>query len=104
MAASGDRDDDSAAQAGPSPDRTFGDVVPTRSQADSKIEAQVRTFLGEQGYPVPRDRLGVLCHHTDPKWPFLTLTPDVVLAELRLAIEVDPCGQVPSHRGSSPPG
>ena len=81
--------------------RTFGDVVPTRSRADSKIESQVRAFLAEQGYPVPRHRVGVLCHHTDPKWPFLTLTPDVVLADLCLAIEVDPCGRVPSHRGSS---
>ena len=45
--------------------------------------------------------MGVLCHHTDLKWPFLTLTPDVVLTEVRLAIEVDPCGPAPSHRGSS---
>ena len=85
----------------PSTGRTFGEVVPTRSRADSKIEAQVRAFLAEAGYPVPPRRVGVLCHHTDPKWPFLTLTPDVVLADLRLAIEVDPCGPAPSHRGSS---
>ena len=81
--------------------RTFGEVVPARSQVTSKVEAQVRNFLAEAGYPVPKRHVGVLCHHTDPKWPFLTLTPDVVLADLRLAIEVDPCGPAPAQRGSS---
>lgn len=85
----------------PSTESTFGDVVPTRSRASSKIEAQVKMFLADGGYQVAQGRAGVLCHHTDPKWPFLTLTPDVILAGLRLAIEVDPCGPTPSHRGSS---
>ncbi|MDN4171317.1 hypothetical protein QWY28_00010 [Nocardioides sp. SOB77] len=85
----------------PSTGCTFGEVVPTRSTATSKVEAQVRDFLRDAGYEVPRNRAGVLCHHTDPKWSFLTLTPDVLLADLRLAVEVDPCDPSPSHRGSS---
>lgn len=84
--------------------RTFGDVVPTRSRATSKVEEQVQAFLRDAGHAVPDRRVGVLCHHTDEGKTFLTLTPDVVLADLRLAIEVDPCGAAGSrgytHSGS----
>lgn len=45
----------------PGTGRTFGEVLPTRSRADSKIEAQVRAFLAEAGYPVLPRRVGVLC-------------------------------------------
>lgn len=34
--------------------------MPTRSRAESKIEAQVRAFLNEQGHPMARHRVGVL--------------------------------------------
>ena len=82
---------------------TFGDVVPTRSRATSKVEEQVQAFLREAGHTVPDRRVGVLCHHTDPGKTFLTLTPDVVLTDLRLAIEVDPCGPV-GNRGYTQSG
>jgi len=83
---------DQARPVDPHTGRTFGDVVPTRSRATSKVEAQVRDFLAASGYPVPTRRVGVLCHHTDARKTFLTLTPDVVFEDLRLAVEVDPCG------------
>ncbi|RNM11876.1 hypothetical protein EFL26_22330 [Nocardioides pocheonensis] len=41
--------------------------------------------------------MGVVCHHPDERGRSLTLTPDIVLRELWLAIEVDPCGPVGSH-------
>jgi len=77
---------------------TFGDVVPLRSHSTSAIEKQVRRFLREAGYPVAKR--GVLCHHPDEGKTFLTLTPDGVIEECRLAIEVDPCSPVRFH-GSS---
>lgn len=77
---------------------TFGDVVPLRSHSTSAIEKQVRRFLREAGYPVAKR--GVLCHHPDEGKTFLTLTPDAVVEECRLAIEVDPCSPIHFH-GSS---
>lgn len=68
--------------------RTFGDVVPARSTASSKIEKQVRDFLAEAGYPIPERAVGVLCHHTDAGKTFLTLTPDVVMEQHRLRNEL----------------
>ena len=52
----------------PGTGRTFGEVVPTRSRADSKIEAQVRVFLAESGYPVPPRRVGVLSRRRPRPW------------------------------------
>ena len=77
---------------------TFGEAVPLRSHSTSAIEKQVRRFLRDAGYPVAKR--GVLCHHPDEGKTFLTLTPDAVIAEWRLAIEVDPCSPVRFH-GSS---
>lgn len=47
--------------------------------------------------------MGVICHHPDGGSRSLTLTPDIVLRNLWLAIEVDPCGPVGS-RGYSHAG
>lgn len=78
--------------------QTFGDVVPLRSHETSAIEKQVRRFLREAAYPV--SKRGVLCHHPDEGKTFLTLTPDIVVEDWRLAVEVDPCSPV-RHHGSS---
>jgi hypothetical protein len=75
---------------------TFGDVVPPRNFMSSKLEDQVRAYLVEAGYPVA-ERQGILCYHPDKGKNFLTLTPDIVLVDQRLVIEVDPCS--PSSRG-----
>lgn len=48
-------------------------------------------FLRGAGFDI-RDRVGVLCHHPEVGKTFLTLTPDIVMPDLRLVVEVDPCG------------
>ncbi|CUR58026.1 hypothetical protein NOCA2480063 [metagenome] len=82
----------------PDTQKTFGDVVPPRSHETSAIEKQVRGFLRDAGYAVPKR--GVLCQHPGAGKTFPTLTPDMIGEEWRTAVEVDPCSPVRIH-GSS---
>lgn len=82
---------------------TFGDVVSATSRPTSKIEDTVKEFLRGSGFRVARGPMGVVCHHPDNSARGLTLAPDIVLRDLWLAIEVDPCGPVGS-RGFSHAG
>lgn len=89
--------------ADPRTGKTFGELVPPRTHETSVIERGVRDFLIDAGYPVTKRRTGILCHHPDEGQTFLTLTPDIVLAEWRLVIEVDPCTELSraSTRGTT---
>lgn len=78
---------------------TFGDVVSATSRPTSKVEESVKTVLREAGFRVAKGPMGVVCHHPDKDKVVLTLTPDIVLRDLWLAVEVDPCGPVGSSRG-----
>lgn len=80
--------------------KTFGDLVPPRSHETSVIERTVRDFLITAGYPVAKKSVGILCHHPD-EYAFLTLTPDIVLEDWRLVVEVDPCAPVDGMRGAT---
>lgn len=90
-----DRDyplDGPATRANPPPKPGFGNVVSATSRPTSKIEEGVKDFLRVSGFHVPRGQMGVICQHPDRSGQNLILAPDIVLRDLRLAIEVDPCG------------
>lgn len=76
---------------------TFGDVVSATSRPTSTIENRVKDFLREAGFRFAKEPMGVVCHHPEGGSRRLTLTPDIVLGDLWLALEVDPCGD--NHRG-----
>lgn len=80
---------------------TFGDVVSATHRPTSKVENNVKDFLREAGFRVAKGPMGVVCHHPDEGRHSLTLTPDIVLRDLWLAIEVDPCGDNHHSRGFS---
>jgi hypothetical protein len=85
------------------PTATYGDVVKPRSLETSKAEQEVRQFLHDSGYPITAKKAGILCHHPEQGRDFLTLTPDIVIEDWRLAIEVDPCAPSPhgyTHAGT----
>lgn len=88
-----------AARVNPPSGPTFGDVVSATSRPTSKVEESVKAVLREAGFRVAKGPMGVVCHHPDKDKAALTLTPDIVLGDLWLAIEVDPCGPVGSSRG-----
>jgi hypothetical protein len=77
----------------------IGDVLPARNHVSSLIEETVRAHFVKMGYAVPEEKMAALCHHPDPKHKYLSLTPDVVLIDHKIAVEVDPCGQCDSARG-----
>lgn len=83
---------------------TFGDVVSATHRPTSKIEQSVTNFLRGAGFQIAKGPMGVVCHHPDEGRRTLTLTPDIVLRDLWLAIEVDPCRPAEryghSHAGS----
>lgn len=79
-----------------------GDVQQARSTVTSAIEEKVREAVRAGGYKVPKVKLAVLCHHPDPKFNVLSITPDIVLVKHKIAIEVDPLGdsRYPTHTGA----
>ena len=99
----GPRPDRPAARVNPPSGPTFGDVVSATSRPTSKVEDSVKEFLREAGFSVAKGPMGVVCHHPHEGRRSLTLTPDIVLRDLWLAIEVDPCGPAGS-RGYSHSG
>ena len=90
---------------------TLGALVEPRSLETSGIERTVYDHLLTVGVPVAQERLGILCRHpgTDAAGrpingtrEVLTITPDIVIPDWRLVIEVDPCGDGgwgATHRG-----
>ena len=87
---------------GPAPTgAVLGGVTEARNRVTSVTEEKAREVLREAGYRVPKQKMAVWCRHPDKPGRLLPLTPDIVLIGKRLAIEVDPCGQVTSHHGSS---
>lgn len=80
-----------AARVNPPSGPTYGDVVSATSRPTSKVEDSVKEFLRDVGFRVAKGPMGVVCHHPDQGRHSLTLTPDIVLREHWLAIEVDPC-------------
>lgn len=87
------------------PPPRLGELIPTRNAETSKIEEQVRSAIAHAGYSIPEPRQAVWCRHPDAADRLLPLTPDVVLADHHILVEVDPCGDVSnsshgsSHRG-----
>lgn len=79
----------------------IGDVLPSRNHVTSGIEEMVRAHLVKMGYAVPEGKAAVVCRHPDPKYKYLSLTPDVVLVDHKIAVEVDPCGVCDSARGTT---
>lgn len=77
----------------------IGDVRPARNLQTSAIEQRVRQAVAEAGYPVQGRRMSVLCRHPQRDGDLLALTPDIVLADHKIAIEVDPLG--PAGHGYS---
>ena len=77
----------------------IGDVLPARSHVSSLIEETVRAHFVNLGYAMSEEKMAVLCRHPDPKHKYLSLTPDIVLVDHKIAVEVDPCGQCDSARG-----
>jgi hypothetical protein len=77
----------------------IGDVLPARSHVSSLIEETVRAHFVKMGYAMSEEKVAVLCRHPDPKHKYLTLTPDIVLVDHKIAVEVDPCGRCDSARG-----
>jgi hypothetical protein len=71
----------------------IGEVKPSRNTVTSKIEETVRVAVLAAGYAVPEEKLAVVCRHPDDDARRLALTPDVVLVEHKIAIEVDPLGE-----------
>lgn len=87
---------------GPAPSgAVLGGVTQARNRVTSVLEESVRSLLREAGYRVPKQKMAVWCHHPDKPQRLLPLTPDIVFIGKRLAIEVDPCGLLTSHRGAS---
>ncbi|MEP7191253.1 MAG: hypothetical protein ABI903_00125 [Actinomycetota bacterium] len=79
----------------------IGDLRPSRNRVTSGIEETVRAHFVKAGYAVPEEKMAVVCRHPDPKHKYLSLTPDVVLVEHKIAVEVDPCGVCDSSRGTT---
>ena len=75
----------------------IGDVVAARNPVTSKVEETIRTALVEAGFVVPKTKRAIVCRHPDSGNRTLLLTPDVLLAEERIAIEVDPCAPRTHH-------
>lgn len=76
---------------------TYGDVVSANHRPTSKVEDGVKDFLREAGFQIAKGPMGVVCHHPEAGRSSLVITPDIVLRDLWLAIEVDPCNA--NHRG-----
>lgn len=76
----------------PSSGLTPGDVQQARNTVTSVIEEKVRDAVRAAGHKVPKGKMAVLCHHPNPEYNVLSLTPDIVLVKHKIAIEVDPCG------------
>jgi hypothetical protein len=83
----------------------LGDLVPTRNPLTSKVEQSVAVFLAAAGYTMPAERLAVVCRHPDKPQRHLPLTPDILLTDHKIAVEVDPCDANESgywtHAGST---
>jgi hypothetical protein len=80
-----------------------GDVQQARNTVTSAIEEKVRETVRSAGYKVPKVKMAVLCHHPNPEFNVLSITPDIVLVEHKIAIEVDPLSNTrryPTHTGA----
>lgn len=58
----------------------------------SHIEEQVRRAVIAAGYAVPAGKQAVVCRHPDDPDRTVNLTPDILLPDHKIAIEVDPLG------------
>ena len=75
----------------PSAGLTPGEVIESTNPITSGIEETVRDALRAAGYEIPKVKMAVLCHHPNPDFHVLSITPDIVLDKHKIAIEVDPC-------------
>lgn len=79
-----------------------GDVQQSRNTVTSALEEKVRDAVRAAGYKVPEGKMAVLCHHPNPDFNVLGITPDIVLVKHKIAIEVDPLSDTsryPTHTG-----
>ncbi|MEE6296866.1 hypothetical protein [Georgenia wangjunii] len=89
----------------PVEEATIGDLRPSHHDVTSEVERAVRQLVKDAGFALPRNRMAVVCRHPDKDYFYLLLTPDLLLVEHKIAIEVDPCNPVPdgrffTHRGA----
>lgn len=79
----------------------LGGVTEARNRVTSVVEEKARDLLRQAGHRIPKQKMAVWCRHPDKPGRLLPITPDIVLIGKRIAIEVDPCGVVTGHHGSS---
>lgn len=82
-------------QARPEP----GSVVSSNNPVTSVLEQQVRDVIAGAGYQIAEQKLAVWCRHQTIPGDLVAITPDILLPDHHIAVEVDPCPPLTSHRG-----
>lgn len=79
----------------------LGGVPEARNRVTSVVEEKARDLMRQAGHRVPKQKMAVWCRHPGKPGRLLPITPDIVLIGKRIAIEIDPCGVVTGHHGST---
>ncbi len=78
-----------------------GSVTESHNPVTSGVEQAVRDILVGAGYTVPERKLAIWCSHASIPDEVATITPDIVLVDHHVVVEVDPCQPLKSHHGST---
>ncbi|ACL42000.1 hypothetical protein Achl_4049 (plasmid) [Pseudarthrobacter chlorophenolicus A6] len=73
----------------PEPSTPIGDLAPGNSES-SKLEEKFRAALITAGISLHEERLGIQCGYDKARTRYPVLTPDFVVTDARVCIEVDP--------------
>lgn len=78
-----------------------GSVTDSHNPVASGVEQKARDIIAGAGYTLPEQKLAIWCPHPSIPDEVAAITPDIVLVDHHIAVEVDPCQPMMSHHGST---